>query len=169
MRGTRSDNGGYRLKDILLLALVPVWAIGSISLFRAEAKTLGLTPSILKMTEDELNYAVSGPVYDLTAEVSLRLPGGGPVYLLTPPDEAEAGVAAGKARYYLYPRRVIEVPYAEAESLRGLRPGDCLVFYMPARYRDAALDGLLSAFGFEKSYDYADAKGRQGIYVKRGA
>lgn len=168
MRGTVSSGVEKRAKGLLIIILLSVWAVGALSLFRAEISALGLIPSIIRMTEDKKNYVVSGPVYDLVTEASLRIPAESPVYLLTPPDEAEAGIAVGKARYYLYPRAVIELPGQEHGRLRMLRPGDYLIFYMPARYADNSLDEFLFSLNFSKVYDYSDAKGLQGIYRKRG-
>lgn len=168
MRGTVSSGVEKRAKDLLVIILLSVWAVGALSLFRAEISALGLMPSILRMTEDKKNYVVSGPIYDLVTEASLRIPAESPIYLLTPPDEAEAGVAVGKARYYLYPRIVIEVPGQEAGRLQALSPGDYLMLYMPAKYADSSLEGLLFSLNFSKVYGYSDAKGLQGIYRKGG-
>jgi hypothetical protein len=106
---------------------------------------------------------MDGRIYGLSKEASSVIPPSSRVCLYTPGAAANSSYYFLKARYYLYPRKIIDGGSAElnTEELKGC---GYLVVYAPdaASYRNAADLDILSYL--DKVYEDKGEEGYSALY-----
>lgn len=146
----------------ILYLLLALWLIGAFNALKAEVSYYKIIPGLLKMDFEGREAFISGPLRNLSIEASRLIPGDAPIYFFNPPVEG-ASHYSGKARYYLYPKKIISVDTGAV--LPEIRQGDYLMFFIPPEFMDSTFErDLLRLVPASPVFEHTDEKGRQAIY-----
>ncbi len=104
----KKDSTISRLELAAGAVLLVLWALCSVDSFRAEATAVKVIPEAMRLKYEEKKSLMDGPVYRVTKKVSSATRPRSSVCLYTPTAGAESSYYFLKARYYLYPRKVID-------------------------------------------------------------
>lgn len=176
MAGNGVDKGllgrGAGLKSIILSMLfLALWLVGARPLFMAELSMLKGLPGHLKMSGEQRNSFFLSPFYKFSTNLQNLVPRDGSIYLYT---SRRVYLSARMTyevypvilSYYLYPRRVVNLPPPGYPAFKGVGGGDYVALYLPERYPYTRLESRLSnIFRVAKIYDYTDGGWRYGVYL----
>ncbi len=176
MAGNAGDKGflggGTGLKGTVLVVLfMALWLVGARPLFTAEFYMLKDLPGHLKMSGEQRHNFFLSPFYKLSTRLQKAVPEGASIYLYT---SRRVYLSARMTyevypvilNYYLYPRRVVNLPAREYPAFEGVRGGDYVALYLPEGLPRARLESWLhNIFRVEKIYDYTDGGWRYGVYL----
>jgi hypothetical protein len=148
--------------------LLILWLAGSIATFRAEALALKVIPEALRLGYEEKKSLMDGRVYGLSKEAASIIPPSSRVYFYTPGAGENSSYYFLKARYYLYPRKIIDGGSTELNT-KELKGCDYLVVYTP---KGAAftIDSDLDTLSYlDRVYEDRGEEGYSALYrVRQG-
>lgn len=156
---------------IIALILVPLWIAGYISAYRAEYAAINIIPDLFKMNSEEKALATGGAIYTLSQRINASLPLDpkvNTVYFFNP---VEGGGYSKRLKYYLYPRKMVEVEPGSQIRISEMNSGDLAVIFTPAGSPDTGAEAALSGVvTLERVHESTDGSGRQAIYriIKEG-
>lgn len=149
--------------ELLLPAMLLLWAAGSWGLFRAEMKGLRKVPELLSLGYDERKFSYEGPVHALAYNALRAIPAKSVIYLYNPAIDARAASFFYlKLRYDLYPRKVVDM--GNRLDIDGMIKSGYVVYCIPRDTWPAqarALDGLPF---LNRVFEYDNADGYVAIY-----
>ncbi len=111
---------------MLAAAVVPLWLLAVMPLFRAEAITLSQrVPGLLEASRQQRVTGLGGTPYRFTQAALAVIPEDSTIYFFNDPG---APSNAWRVNYFAYPRRVIGIDAETGLDLRTLKPDDHLMF-----------------------------------------
>ncbi|MBI5643048.1 MAG: hypothetical protein HY954_06205 [Deltaproteobacteria bacterium] len=147
-----------KLSAFIPALLIFLWVIGAAGVFKAEFFSFRLIPGLLNMSSEERASFAGGPAYSLFSKAVSTIPQDKKVYFLIPAGQKN-GYLPGKARYYLYPRKVAAVTL---EEFNGADKDDYIMLVAPVGEIDTGR--LPDEAYIEKVFDHTDEKFRAVLY-----
>ncbi len=133
----------WQTKEIALaLLLIIAWLIGSIGGFRAEYSWLKTAPNVLSLDATQNKLKLVGPAYRLIDSVESATPVGSTVYFFNPSRYDAATYFYVEARYYLYPRRIING--GARAAIPEIKKSDYLMVFITPQTPASAVDPVRS-------------------------
>ncbi|MBI5453243.1 MAG: hypothetical protein HY956_01300 [Deltaproteobacteria bacterium] len=149
-------------RSSILYLLLALWLIGAFHALKAEVGFYRIIPELLKTDFEGREAFIGGPLRNLSSRAAALIPGDAAIYFFNPPVEG-ASHYSGKARYYLYPRKIISVD--AGADLPEIRQGDYLMLFVPPEFMDSTFErDLLRLVPASPVFEHADEKGRQALY-----